>query len=123
MKNNLRIAILFTLITTVLFGVIYPLTVNGLAQLLFPSKANGSLLGKDGHVIGAALLGQPFSSPGYFHSRPSRAATCYDAEQSSGSNMRPTNQQRIGRLMADVDRLYTERHRAPNAIALVTTSD
>src|SRR5438034_6813574 len=91
MKNNLRIAILFTLITTVLFGVIYPLTVNGLAQLLFPSKANGSLLVKDGHVIGSALLGQPFSSPGCFHSRPSYAGTGYDAAQSSGSNLGPTN--------------------------------
>ncbi|OLB89844.1 MAG: potassium-transporting ATPase subunit C [Acidobacteria bacterium 13_2_20CM_2_57_6] len=122
MKNNLRIAILFTLITTVLFGVIYPLTVNGLAQLLFPSKANGSLLVKDGHVIGSALLGQPFSSPGYFHSRPSYAGTGYDAAQSSGSNLGPTNHQLIERVKADVDRLHAENHGAPSPIDLVTAS-
>ena len=122
MKNNLRIAILFTLITTVLFGVIYPLTVNGLAQLLFPSKANGSLLVKDGHVIGSALLGQPFSSPGYFHSRPSYAGTGYDAAQSSGSNLGPTNHQLIERVKADVDRLHAENPGAPIPIDLVTAS-
>src|SRR5437667_10751025 len=110
MKNNLRIAILFTLITTVLFGVIYPLTVNGLAQLLFPSKANGSLLVKDGHVIGSALLGQPFSSPGYFHSRPSYAGTGYDAAQSAGSNLGRTNHQLIERVNTDIDTRHPTNH-------------
>src|SRR5947207_12794975 len=93
MKNNLRIAILFTLITTVLFGVIYPLTVNGLAQLVFPSKANGSLLVKDGRLIGSALLGQPFSSPGYVHARPSYAGTAYEAAQSSCPDLGPPDHQ------------------------------
>jgi potassium-transporting ATPase KdpC subunit len=69
MKNNLRIAILFTLVTTVLFGLVYPLVLTGLAQLLFPFQANGSLLVRDGLVIGSAILGQTFASPGYFHSR------------------------------------------------------
>ena len=91
MKNNLRIAILFTLVTTVVFGVIYPLAVTGLAQLLFPSQANGSLLSKNGKLIGSELLGQAFSSPEYFYTRPSNAGTGYDAAQSSGSNLAPTN--------------------------------
>src|SRR5438034_7350923 len=93
MKNNLRIAILFTLVTTVLFGLVYPLVVTGLAQLLFPFQATGSLLVRDGRVIGSAILGQTFASPGYFHSRPSSAGAGYDASQSSGTNLGPTNHQ------------------------------
>ena len=122
MIKNLRIAILFTLVTTVLFGLIYPLGVTGLAQLLSPSQANGSLLMKDGHVIGSKLLGQPFSSPAYFHSRPSSAGTGYDASQSSGSNLAPTNRQLIERVKAEVDKLRTENPRAPIPIDLVTAS-
>jgi potassium-transporting ATPase KdpC subunit len=122
MKTNLRIAILFTIVTTVVFGLIYPLGVTGLAQLLFPSKANGSLLVKDGHVIGSKLLGQPFSSPGYFHSRPSSAGTGYDAAQSSGSNLGPTNHQLIERVKGDVEKLRAENPGAPVPIDLVTTS-
>jgi K+-transporting ATPase ATPase C chain len=122
MKTNLRIAILFTLVTTVLFGLIYPLAVTGLAQLLFPSKANGSLLAKDGHVIGSKLLGQPFSSPEYFHSRPSYAGTGYDAAQSSGSNLGPTNHQLIERVKAGVEKLRAENPGASVPIDLVTAS-
>lgn len=122
MKTNLRIAILFTIITTVVFGLIYPLGITGLAHLLFPSKANGSLLVEDGHVIGSRLLGQPFSSRGYFHSRPSYAGTGYDAAQSSGSNLGPTNHQLIERVKGDVEKLRAENPSAPVPIDLVTAS-
>jgi len=71
MKQNLRIALLMTVATTILFGLLYPLAVTGLGQLLFPSKANGGLLVKNGQIIGSRLIGQPFSSDGYFHGRPS----------------------------------------------------
>ena len=122
MKTNLRIAILFTIVTTVLFGLIYPLAVTSLAQLLFPSKANGSLLVKDGHVIASKLLGQPFSSPGYFHTRPSNAGTGYDAAQSSGSNLAPTNHLLLERVKGDVEKLHAENPAAPIPIDLVTAS-
>ncbi len=122
MKTNLRIAILFTIVTTVLFGLIYPLAVTSLAQLLFPSKANGSLLVKDGHVIASKLLGQPFSSPGYFRTRPSNAGTGYDAAQSSGSNLAPTNHLLLERVKADVEKLHAENPAAPIPIDLVTAS-
>jgi potassium-transporting ATPase KdpC subunit len=122
MKQHLRIAILFTLVTTVLFGVIYPLAVTGLAQLLFPSRANGSLIVRDGKVIGSELLGQPFSSPGYFHPRPSNAGTGYDASQSGASNLGPTNHQLIDRVKADVEKLHADNPNAPIPIDLVTSS-
>src|SRR5258708_25587603 len=93
MKTNLRIAILFTVVTTVLFGLIYPLGVTGLAQLLFPSKANGSLLTKDGKLAGSRLIGQSFSGAAYFQPRLSNARNGYDASQSSGSHLAPTNHQ------------------------------
>ena len=122
MKKNLRIAILFTLATTVLFGLIYPLGVTGMAQLLFPLQANGTLLSKDGKVIGSRLLGQVFTSPGYFHSRPSSAGAGYDASQSSGSNLGPTNHQLIDRVKADVKRLHAENPAAQIPVDLVTSS-
>jgi K+-transporting ATPase ATPase C chain len=122
MKENLRIAILFTLVTTVLFGLIYPLAVTGIAQLLFPSQANGSLIQKNGQIIGSRLLGQTFSSPGYFHSRPSAAGAGYDASQSGGSNLGPTNHQLLDRVKSDVEKLRTENPGAPIPIDLVTAS-
>lgn len=122
MKNNLRIAILFTLVTTVFFGVLYPLGVTGLAQLLFHSQANGSLLRKDGKIVGSQLIGQSFSSPAYFHSRPSSAGTGYDASQSSGSNLGPTNHQLIDRVKGDVEKLSAENPGKPIPVDLVTTS-
>ena len=122
MKNTLRVAVLFTLVTTVVFGLIYPLAVTGLAQLFFPSQANGSLLVKDGRVVGSAVLGQEFSSPGYFHSRPSYAGTGYDASQSSGSNLGPTNRQLIDRVKADAEKLHAENPSEPIPVDLVTAS-
>jgi potassium-transporting ATPase KdpC subunit len=122
MKENLRIAILFTVVTTVVFGLIYPLAVTGLAQLLFPAQANGSLILKDGQTVGSQLLGQTFSAPGYFHSRPSSAGAGYDASNSSGSNLGPTNHVLIDRVKGDVEKLHAENPGAPIPVDLVTAS-
>jgi K+-transporting ATPase ATPase C chain len=124
MKKNLMTAILMTIVATILFGLVYPLVVTGLAQVLFPDKANGSLIKReDGTVIGSRLIGQPFSSPGYFRSRPSAAgATGYDASASSGSNLGPTNQKLIDRVKADVEKAQAENPGKPVPIDLVTTS-
>ena len=122
MKENLRIAILFTLVTTILFGLLYPLGVTGLAQLLFPAQANGSLLAKNGQAVGSKLLGQMFSSPGYFHPRPSGAGTGYDASQSGSPNLAPTNHALIERVKGDVDKLHAENPGAAIPVDLVTTS-
>src|SRR3982074_161989 len=101
--KNLLTAILMTIVTTVLFGLIYPLAVTGIAQLAFPDKANGQLIKRpDGTIIGSKIIGQPFSGPGYFHSRPSAAGGAgYDAGASSGSNLGPTNQKMIDRRKGD----------------------
>jgi potassium-transporting ATPase KdpC subunit len=122
MKQNLRIAILITLVTTVIFGLIYPLAVTGLAQLFFPNQANGSLIVKDSQIVGSQLLGQNFSSPGYFRTRPSNAGTGYDASQSSGSQLGPTNHQLIDRVTGDVARLHAENPTAAIPVDLVTAS-
>ena len=122
--KNLVTAILMTVVTTVLLGLIYPLVVTGLAQVIFPDQANGSLIrNSEGAVIGSRLIGQPFSSPGYFRSRPSAAgANGYDAGASSGSNLGPTNQKLIDRVREDVEKLQTENPGKPVPIDLVTTS-
>jgi K+-transporting ATPase ATPase C chain len=122
MKKNLFTAVLMTLVTTLLFGLFFPLLITGIAQVLFPRQANGQLLTRDGHLVGSRLIGQSFSSPGYFHSRPSAAGTGYDAGNSSGSNLGPTNQTLISRVQQDADRLQAENPSVAIPMDLLTTS-
>jgi K+-transporting ATPase ATPase C chain len=123
MKKNLITAILMTISTTVLLGIIYPLAVTGLSQVLFRDKANGQLIQRDGLLVGSRIIGQPFSSPQYFYSRPSAAgANGYDAANSGGSNLGPTNQKLIDRVKQDVQRLQAQNPGVPVPIELVTTS-
>ena len=122
--KNLISAVLMTVVTTILLGLIYPLAVTGLAQVMFRDQANGQLIrGSDGTLIGSRLIGQPFSSPGYFRSRPSAAgATGYDAGISGGSNLGPTNQKLIDRIKADVEKLQAENPDRAVPVDLVTSS-
>jgi K+-transporting ATPase ATPase C chain len=122
MKKNLVIAFWFTLVTTVMFGILYPLAVTGLAQVLFPGRANGQLIEKNGKTVGSRIIGQTFTAPGYFHSRPSNAGTGYDATASSGSNLGPTNKTLIDRVKADVQKVQAENPSTPAPVDLVTAS-
>jgi K+-transporting ATPase ATPase C chain len=124
MKRNLLISIWMTLVTTVLLGIIYPVVVTGLAQLLYPRQANGELIQRpDGSVVGSHLLGQPFTSPGYFHSRPSAAGPAgYDPMASGGSNLGPTNKALIDRVSGSVQSLSAENPGAPVPVDLATAS-
>ncbi|HVP52018.1 MAG TPA: potassium-transporting ATPase subunit KdpC [Terriglobales bacterium] len=122
MKKNLITAVLMTIATTVLLGIIYPLVVTGLAQLFFPDKARGQLIQNDGKIVGSRIIGQTFAGPGYFHSRPSAAGNGYDAGNSGGSNLGPTNQKLIDRVKADVARVQAENPGQPVPVDLVTAS-
>jgi K+-transporting ATPase ATPase C chain len=122
MKKNLLTAVLMTIATTILLGLIYPLVVTGLAQLFFPDKANGQLIRKNGVVVGSRIIGQQFSSAGYFHSRPSAAGNGYDAGNSGGSNLGPTNQKLVDRVKQDTAALQAENPGVPIPVDLVTTS-
>jgi len=122
MKKNLLISILMTIVTTILLGIIYPLVVTGLAQLLFHDKANGQLIVQNGRVVGSRIIGQTFTGPSYFHSRPSAAGNGYDAGNSSGSNLGPTNKQLIDRVNANVATNQPDNPGQPVPVDLVTTS-
>jgi K+-transporting ATPase ATPase C chain len=124
MKQHLRIAILMTLVTTVIFGLLYPLAVTGLSQLFFPAQANGGMIVQHGQVVGSRLIGQPFSANWYFHPRPSGAGNGYDPVAASGgaSDLGPTNRQLIDRVKGDVEKLQIENPGAAIPVDLVTTS-
>ncbi len=121
--KNLVSAVLMFIVSTVIFGVIYPLTVTGLAQVFFPENANGSLIKNDkGEIVGSKLIGQQFSGTGYFHSRPSAAGNGYDASASGGSNLGPTNKKLIDRIASDAEKVQIENPNQQIPIDLVTTS-
>jgi len=120
--NTLVVAIRFTIVTTILFGLGYPLIVTGLAQMTMPKKADGQLIVRDGHVIGSTIIGQSFTSPGYFHGRPSAAGNGYDPTSSGGTNWAPTNQKLIDRIAADVATDQKMNPGKPVPIDLVTAS-
>lgn len=122
MTRHLVTAFLMTVVTTVLLGLVYPLVVTGIAQAMFRDKANGQMIERDGKVIGSQIIGQPFTSPGYFYSRPSAAGSGYDAAASSGSNLGPTNKKLIDRVAADVARLQADNPGVKIPIDLVTSS-
>jgi potassium-transporting ATPase KdpC subunit len=115
-------AVLMTIVTTVLLGLVYPLVITGLAQVLFPDQANGQLITRDGRVIGSRLIGQTFSSAKYFHSRPSAAGSGYDATSSSGTNLGPTSKKLIDAVTANVEAAQKDNPGAPVPVDLVTSS-
>jgi potassium-transporting ATPase KdpC subunit len=122
MRRHLVTAVLYTVVTTVIFGLIYPFVVTGLAQLLFHDKANGQLLYKNGELVGSRIIGQPFSAPQYFRSRPSAAGNGYDAANSGASNYAPTNKKLIDRVAGDVAALQVDHPGSDVPIDLVTAS-
>ena len=122
MKKHFMTSIWMTIVTTLLLGIVYPFIVTGLAQILFPQQANGGLITMDGKIVGAHLIGQTFSSPGYFHSRPSAAGNGYDAGNSSGSNLGPTNKMLVDRMTGDIQKAQAENPGAQVPMDLVTTS-
>ena len=119
MKKQIITAYLYTVITAVLLGIVYPLAITGLSRLLFRDKADGQLVQRNGEVVGSRLIGQPFTGPGYFHSRPSAAGTGYDAGSSSGSNLGPSSKALINRVSASTK---AESNGAPVPVDLVTAS-
>jgi len=122
LKRQIYPAIAITAVLTVLLGIVYPVVVTGLAQVIFKDKANGSLIEKNGAVIGSKLIGQPFSGAGYFHSRPSAAGSGYDATASAGTNLGPTSQKLLENLKTAADALSEENPNTPIPVDLVTAS-
>lgn len=122
LMQQLRIAFLMTIATTVILGIAYPLAITGVAQVVFPDQANGQLIVRDGTAVGSRLIGQGFSSPGYFRSRPSATSTPYDAASSAGSQLGPTSKKLVDTVKANVEAARQENPDAPVPVDLVTTS-
>jgi K+-transporting ATPase ATPase C chain len=134
MWRELRPAIVVLVALTAITGLVYPLAVTGIAQLVFPSQAQGSLIERNGHTVGSALIGQSFTSDKYFHGRPSATtapdpndasktvAAPYNAANSGGSNLAPSNKALIDRVQGDIDKLKQENPTTPVPADLVTTS-
>jgi K+-transporting ATPase ATPase C chain len=120
--RNLVTAALMTIVTTLLLGIVYPLAITGVAQALFPAQTNGQLIERNGKIVGSRIIGQSFSSPGYFRSRPSAAGAGYDAANSAGTQLGPTNKKLIDNVKANVETARKENATAPVPIDLVTTS-
>jgi potassium-transporting ATPase KdpC subunit len=122
MKKHLITSLLMTIATTILLGLIYPLVVYGLAQVLFRDKANGQIISRDGAAVGSRIIAQPFTGAKYFHPRPSAAGNGYDAANSGGTNLGPTNQKLIDRVQADAKALHEENPTQAIPVDLITTS-
>ena len=122
MKKNLITAFLMTIATTVLLGVIYPLVVTAIAQVLFKDKANGQIRYRNGEAISSRIIAQPFTAAKYFHPRPSAAGNGYDAANSGGTNLAATNQKLLDRVRTDAATLHRENPSQPVPVDLITTS-
>ncbi|MEQ1910599.1 MAG: potassium-transporting ATPase subunit KdpC [Vicinamibacterales bacterium] len=120
--RNLIVAVLMTIVTTLLLGVAYPLVITAIAQVAFPQQANGQLIERNGSIVGSRLIGQGFSKAGYFRSRPSATAIPYDAANSAGSNYGPTNKKLVDAVKANVEAAQAENPGVPVPVDLVTTS-
>jgi K+-transporting ATPase ATPase C chain len=120
--RNIITAILMTIVTMLLLGIVYPLAITGIAQVLFPDQANGQLIERNGKVIGSRIIAQAFSSPGYFRPRPSAAGAGYDAANSAGTQLGPTNKKLIDNVKANVEAARKDNPTAPVPIDLVSTS-
>ena len=122
MRKHILTAVMMTVVTTILLGVIYPLVITAVAQVIFPEQANGQLIRKGNDIVGSKIIGQDFAGPGYFHSRLSATTIPYDAANSAGSNLGPTNKKLIDRVRRDVVALQAEKPGVQVPIDLVTTS-